>query len=434
MDDRQNKTIILEKSLLEIFDFIAAKNNQKFEKNVVFLDRREGKRIFFDGYAENGIGDLEGAIYVEIGLISRNANNYIKEICEYANFTGEARLLFITSNLATQDYRHDNNVIIWNVQNLYDFASRFDYSISKIADFTSKLSDKYGFIESDDIREILLWKIKENMTNFTFVLGAGVSKNYGLPNWGELLDNLVKIDNKTINVESVQKQIGETDIIKAQLILELHEARLGKLMKGAAKLRLASRIQNLFYKGFIEPQESIIKDLAKVLQINRDISVVTYNYDDILEYELGRLNEPCQTIFYNQKIQRDKTTIYHPHGFIPKNTLVNNDIAKSIVLSEGSYNYLYNNPFSWPNLIQLTKFRETICIFIGVSIKDPSVRRLLELSIDNTTKENHYAFLRKDNLSDIEISTINQHFARLNIKIIWILDFYEINNFLRKLQ
>ena len=140
--------------------------------------------------------------------------------------------------------------------------------------------------------------------------------------------------------------------------------------------------------------------------------------------------------------------LYHVHGFLPKvatKSQLDTLHIRSICLTEADYNMLYNQPYSWPIASQLSFFRENICLFIGCSLSDPNIRRLLEITAYNPPK--HYAilpmmykstdasgavvpkqFTTKDRLQ------IENHFYRIGINILWVRDYSAIPEWLHKLN
>lgn len=92
------------------------------------------------------------------------------------------------------------------------------------------------------------------------------------------------------------------------------------------------------------------------------------------------------------------------------------------------------DPYSWSNLIQLNTFSANICLFIGISLSDPNLRRLLDISWRKNQRCKHYIIMKKPpqkNKAD-EITTMlfEQDANSLGLNVIWCSDFSEIPNIL----
>jgi len=94
--------------------------------------------------------------------------------------------------------------------------------------------------------------------------------------------------------------------------------------------------------------------------------------------------------------------IYHVHGFLPRKGKLNRE--NKITLGENVYHEQYSDVYSWNNLVQLNKFRETTCIFIGISLTDPNMRRLLDIArLHHGSKEKyHYLIKKRYNLNTLK--------------------------------
>jgi len=104
---------------------------------------------------------------------------------------------------------------------------------------------------------------------------------------------------------------------------------------------------------------------------------------------------------------------------------------KSVYLTEENYNELYNQPYSWQISSQLSFFRENICLFVGCSLADPNIRRLLEMT--KKEKKTHFAILTKDAMTARDLTIAANHFSRIGIEVIWVNDFSDITKTLQLL-
>ncbi len=83
----------------------------------------------------------------------------------------------------------------------------------------------------------------------------------------------------------------------------------------------------------------------------------------------------------DDEVNPNDLPIYHVHGYLPQHsTDFDNNSDNLIVFSERAYHTIYADPFSWSNIIQLYTLKENTCLFIGLSITDPNMRRLLDIS------------------------------------------------------
>jgi hypothetical protein len=126
-------------------------------------------------------------------------------------------------------------------------------------------------------------------------------------------------------------------------------------------------------------------------------SVITYNFDDLLEKNLTSKSIKYHSIYTENEISSsDELPIYHAHGFLPENRSLYQSLDKTtLVFSEEGYHHIYSNPYHWSNLIQLYNLKENNCLMIGLSMTDPNLRRLLDISGKNSEFSRHYVFMNR---------------------------------------
>lgn len=113
-----------------------------------------------------------------------------------------------------------------------------------------------------------------------------------------------------------------------------------------------------------------------------------------------------------------------------------------VVFSEDAYHSQFIEPFSWSNLIQLNKLSQNTCLFIGLSLTDPNLRRLLDVAIRKNPEKslNHY-FIKKtpfdsktgDKMDKLALLLEEQDANGLGLSMIWVDDYSEVPKILKKI-
>lgn len=353
-------------------------------------------------------------------------------------------------------------------------SEAFAESVSKaVADY--KLSNKN--------RDLMVAGIKESFTQdkLVIVLGAGVSIPYALPSWNTLMQALI---SKTLFNNS--KDETENDDRKALVFAEVFNAVFSpnplisaRFLSSKYEIKNAEfekEVKKILYQDIsLKDTSSLMKELVQLCAApgkspNLD-SIITYNFDDILEYELDRssVKIPFTSIYASpHEIKKNELPIYHVHGFIPRDRDI--QLNNRITLGEEIYHKQYSEVYNWQNLIQLEKFKDKTCLFIGVSLTDPNQRRLLDISKGlrpensphyiikkkydlNTVKEKLDAFvqsnpgiLERKNINDISLENLsevmiasaekfeNDDAQSLGLHVIWIESYEEIPSILESIR
>lgn len=126
-------------------------------------------------------------------------------------------------------------------------------------------------------------------------------------------------------------------------------------------------------------------------------SIITLNYDDLIETEMDKQNVDYELLFEEGIIHNEAIPVIHVHGVLRQSE----PTTGLPVLSEEEYHDLYKRSFHWSNIEMLHAFYRSTCIFIGLSMSDPNLRRLLEfVASESNGIYPHYAILPKGKLSD----------------------------------
>lgn len=253
-------------------------------------------------------------------------------------------------------------------------------------------------------RDAIIQEAKEvvGKGNCVLFLGAGVGMSAKMPSWNELLKDLMgevkKLKGETLDAfkelsSHVLDECGNSYLVMCrylQTAIKLHDD----------KVKFSDLIQKHLY-GKKEPSK-LLDDLANIVQQRKTEEVLTYNFDDLLEQYLIKLGlqegKDFITISKDAEISgNEMLPIYHVHGVIPEK-----GPSDIVVFSEEEYHKRYSNPFHWSNIEQLHALSRKHCFFIGLSMTDPNLRRLLDAArqINQTDNECHYAFLKKQKLEE----------------------------------
>lgn len=274
----------------------------------------------------------------------------------------------------------------------------------------------------------------------TFFLGAGVSRSEGLPGWKTLLMALIsdatgsKIEEKEF--DALFEANGSSSIIMGRYIRRLYNDNNEQMRKA---------IRNCLYKKktYKDIKSNTIQKICELVKNNQKKvkSIITYNYDDLIEQQLANIRIPSCSVFDTREPDA-RFPVYHVHGILDQANLKSSDI----VLSEDEYHEQYRRSFMWSNVEQLHALQNNNCFFIGLSMTDPNLRRLLDFTKseanDNNQRDAHcFAFLKKGDVTknvkgNKEKFLDDQKYIleNLGVRVIWYNDHKELPNLLDKLQ
>lgn len=287
-----------------------------------------------------------------------------------------------------------------------------------------------------------------NNRQLTLVCGAGVSISSGIPNWNDLLVNILNDTLFSNKQNSVKKNISAKQLLSS---LPQSNLILGKYLRILLKDDFEKAVQlNLYhattsgsnskkkssYQNIDTDMLKAIVDLARPKRNGKCLdSIITFNFDDLIERALSQHNIEYSSIW---KEGQDRTTgalpIYHVHGYLPSNEEIS---EPNLVFSEEAYHSQFIDPYSWSNLIQLNTFSTNVCLFVGISLSDPNLRRLLDISWRKNRQRKHYIImkktLQKSNTADITNMLFEQDANSLGLNVIWCSDYSEVPEILTKI-
>jgi len=406
------------------------------------LDQRSG---LGDAIAPEGFDSFKGPTLIEIkfNLGKMPPSIFFKRMVNQINHEPVERhisnLLIISAKpissrvLARLEenvdrYQLPYKVIFWGPDELNRVASKNRKIVNKIANnlFSLRLETAIAKplrdwkLEREEIIEKLTGCYKKGQ--FSLFLGAGVSSSAGMPDWNTLLNSLFV----TYLTQEFDGDVAISDEDIGELVNRLNSIDEPSALMAARYLRKGLSKREHEAQDFIE---AVTKNLYKLRNPRFDIdsrliksissmclprrtgakvkSVVTYNFDDLLERQLTSNSILHSCIFSdNESYDPDELPIYHVHGFLPENRKSYHGLDSStLVFSEEGYHQIYSDSYHWSNLVQLNSFRENNCLMIGLSMTDPNLRRLLDISSRNIERSKHFSFMKRLSNEDFSYSS-----------------------------
>ncbi|GAG23837.1 unnamed protein product [marine sediment metagenome] len=175
-----------------------------------------------------------------------------------------------------------------------------------------------------------------------------------------------------------------------------------------------SKKENLI-KSYIEWKEKKTKEkkspeflfnVAELCQNDSIKAVVTYNYDEFLSILINSNSiRKAEDVFHFQQqksVAHDKLLIYHVHGFIPGPQSIIKQNPENIVLAYDEYFQNMLEPFSWQTTTQLHFLMNYTCLFLGTSLNDINMLRILSYAKKYSRASNHYVIFKEENAKNNE--------------------------------
>lgn len=257
-------------------------------------------------------------------------------------------------------------------------------------------------------------------------VGAGVAFGCGLPTWEQLIARLASAAFRDAGAEQAIATFGP--ITRIRIIRNAMGRGFNKAVADA-----------LYADAYtLSPAVKAIVS-AGVRQI------CTYNFDDLLEEAMMVSGLPFASLEPGDPWDGafEGATVFHPHGMLSATLTAEECAAKRLVLSEEEYHTLYSNPYSWANLVQISLLTTHSCLFVGMSLTDPNIRRLLDTCRALPIAHRHHAVMRaptaglqrgarklQEQLARAQESDLHS----LGVEPLWIEDFAEVAQIFRFLR
>lgn len=471
--------MVIGKLILTVFQHYLKRQNKE-----MILSGDSNQRITFDAVLPEGFDTVSGKVDVELkihrntGLIIRELYNIIGRIVVNEDNIGTLLLVMVNEipdkikqKIYSQTEHLNFRIIIWDIDDVVDMCGKnedfFFKTYTNINNLLLNDTVKTGLYRDSannkQKRDEYVNQLSQEYSrdNIVLFLGAGVSDDAGIPKWNNLISELfVTLIERKLRENNVDIPSDKKDKIVEKLMEENSSSQLSqtRLIRSGFENRFTDTISDILYENS-HSTSSLINEICQLCISKRGKvgvqAVINYNFDDLIERNLERLRVKYRSIYAEGMIpDNEEVGIYHVHGFLPKDKQNYKDLEKSLlVFSEEGYHKLFLEPYNWANMIQLNYLINNTCIFIGLSMTDPNLRRLLEIaaqkSLDIEERLKHYVILKRTEFNDdknfvrddkiVKFERIYEalqesFFAELGLNIIWIDNFSEIPNLLKKIK
>jgi SIR2-like domain len=320
-------------------------------------------------------------------------------------------------------------------------------------------------------------------------VGAGVSRSLGLPSWSELIRSLT-LTMMTRKVQSAFTAIGKLrpekywqEIVKIQEDVEKGTDYDKPMLMMARAIKdelkdelpiaiirtLAHHLRRSFYmvrsrEDIAEMQgrtklSPLMSELVSLARAERDITgvqaIVNYNYDDTLDTELRGNSVRCITVRSGKdKVPQGALPCYHVHGVLPiadyRRTKMYPITKKknnygNFVFSEDEYHAEYSDPYRWSNMTQISMLGRYTGLFVGLSLEDPNIRRLIDVTHRQYPEAHNYAILPRKKalyksrdtkdcvLRNLFEQVETSSFEKIGVHVIWVDSYDQIPSILHEI-
>jgi len=242
------------------------------------------------------------------------------------------------------------------------------------------------------------------------IIGAGVNRPIGFPDWETLVRRIA--EHPDVNGTAFTAEIGKTPLpILIQILLQHYGSLCSTVSLSQArnerdKWRLiGAGFRRIMHECLYQDVPSSDDELRVrdrffthfLAAVRSSPMTVTYNFDDTLERllltERGEQERTKSRGFETitdarQQFRLAKGVIYHPNGYLPRNLL--EATSQPVIFSEESLADQLLESLTGQYSTLLHHFSKTTCVFVGLSLDDPTLRHLLRQGAKLNPGHYHY--------------------------------------------
>jgi SIR2-like domain len=225
----------------------------------------------------------------------------------------------------------------------------------------------------------------------TMFVGAGVSMEAELPSWESLVRKLL-----------VQARPGDDEGVRdawADIVLQegpLTAAAVAQALYPDERM-FQRALRDALYAGTVEAYVpgALARQIAWLKgRLGSRLALLTVNYDGLLEAALGERDLSPVSYVRGWAEPPDKAAVWHLHGRLVRDAAGRRWMPEgNLVLSEGSY--VQSTASKFPQDFVADRLRDSLCVFVGLSMTDPNFIRWLYNGAEESTVPRFVIFVRQ---------------------------------------
>ena len=246
-------------------------------------------------------------------------------------------------------------------------------------------------------------------SNLGIVLGAGASKDIGLPNWKEFVQCIAQHDQiKDLDVKIAPE--GDP-ISNAQLLFQAYKAHMSKICDDEDRaynrvdMKIRAQWQKIVHAALYMGTESEVEKLVPkdhylwslIKIIKKTPMTINYNFDDTIQRMLSATRTRSEidqsrgyTTLWNSNVYMfpKNSVVYHPNGFLPYR-IIEHPSERLVFLEDSFADQLIDSMHGHYNVLS-DYFTHNTCLLIGLSLSDPTLKHILRTNATNHPGIYHY--------------------------------------------
>jgi hypothetical protein len=255
-------------------------------------------------------------------------------------------------------------------------------------------------------------------------LGAGLSAQWGIPAWKDLVLEL--LFDQTAEARRLRGLWPHYRRALTEWLADYFDYSpviLARVVKTDARQKrrdFPSMVRRRLYEGLARARarrstsagpttlDAVVELLRRSAAGGHVPAVVTFNFDDLLEQALTARRVPHHVIADDRRARGAGVPIIHAHGFLPMTGPAGDS---PLVFTEDDYHHLTDSVFHWA-LTRIVGFlRECTVLFVGLSMSDPSLRRLLDASHRRGERPDHWQVQKRHAVRAAEKDQVMRHIS-----------------------